>query len=89
MMKLGNDLIKNKFDDIDNKVDSLIELCRMLQSENRELLSRVKAMEAELEQKNRNQENFSEQEALIQSKIDGLLTKLDSFAQSEETPSEM
>ncbi len=89
MMKLGNDLIESKFDDIDNKVDSLIELCRMLQSENLELLSRIKAMEAELEQKNKNQENFSEQEAFVQSKIDGLLTKLDSFAQSEEPPSKM
>lgn len=84
-MKLGNDLIKNKFDDIGNKVDELIEICRTLRSENQELLLRIKQLEEDLDKKTQTEEKFSEQEAVIQSKIEGLLTKLDSFARSEET----
>jgi prefoldin subunit 5 len=84
-MKLGNDSVKNKFDDISNKVDGLIALCQALRSENQGLLSRIKELETDLEKKNQAAEMFSEQEALIQSRIDVLLTKLDSFTRSEET----
>lgn len=77
---MGNDIIKNKFDDIDIKVDFLIELCQSLQTENLELSSKMKDLETELAKKNETVELNSEQEALIQSKIDGLLSKLDSFS---------
>ncbi len=76
---MGND-IKNKFDDIDGKIDFLIELCQMLQKENNELILKIKDLENKLEKKNKNEEQFSEQEALIQSKIDGLLKKLNYFS---------
>jgi predicted nuclease with TOPRIM domain len=79
-MKLGNDVIKNKFDDIDIKVDFLIELCQTLQIENSELSSQIKELETDLAQKNETEKMNSEQETLIQSKIDGLLSKLDSFS---------
>lgn len=77
---MGNEIIKNKFDDIDIKVDFLIELCQMLQVENLELSSKIKDLETKLVKKNETEELNLEQEALIQSKIDGLLTKLDSFS---------
>ena len=77
---MGNDIIKNKFDDIDIKVDFLIELCQTLQVENLELSSSVKDLEKKLAKKKETEELNVEQEALIQSKIDGLLAKLDSFS---------
>jgi len=77
---LGNEIIKNKFDDIDIKVDFLIELCQTLQVENLQLSSKIKNLETDLARKNEMEELNFEQEALIQSKIDGLLTKLDSFS---------
>ncbi len=77
---MGDDIIKNKFDDIDIKVDFLIELCQMLQVENLELNSNIKDLETKLAKKNETEELNLEQEALIQSKIDGLLAKLDSFS---------
>jgi hypothetical protein len=81
-MKMGNDLIKKKFDDIDGKIDFMIELCQTLELENKELLLKIKGLEAELETKNETEELSSEQEALVQSKIDGLLTKLNYFSNS-------
>jgi len=52
----------------------------MLQVENLELSSKIKDLETKLAKKNETEELNLEQEALIQSKIDGLLTKLDSFS---------
>ncbi|MBC2705907.1 DUF904 domain-containing protein [Desulfobacula sp.] len=81
-MKLGNDLIKKKFDDIDEKIDFMRESYRTLQQENEGLILKIKDFEAELDKKNETEEQFSEQEALIQSKIDGLLKKLNYFSNS-------
>ena len=81
-MKLGKDLIKKKFDDIDGKIDFMIEFCHTLQHENRGLILKIKGLEAALDKKNETEEQFSEQEVLIQSKIDGLLKKLDYFSDS-------
>ena len=81
-MKLGNDFIKKKFDNIDGKIDFMIEFCHTLQLENKELLLKIMGLEAELDKKNKTEEQFSEQEALIQSKIDGLLKKLNYFSNS-------
>jgi len=79
-MKLGNEFIKNMFEDIDIKVDFLLELCQALQVENAELLSKIKHLETNLNEKKQTEKLYSEQETLIKSKIDGLLTKLDSFS---------
>ncbi len=78
-MKLSNE-IKNKFDDIDGKIDFVIELCQTLQQENSELILKIKNLETRLDKKNVTEEEFSEQEALIKSKIDGLLSKLNNFS---------
>ena len=81
-MKMGNDLIQKKFDDIDGKIDFMIELYHTLQLENKEQMLKIRALESELDKKNETEEQFSEQEALIQSKIDGLLEKLNYFSNS-------
>ncbi len=86
---MGNDSVKNKFDDINNKIDALIAICQTLRSENQDLILQIKRLESDLEKKNQTEEKFSEKEAFIQSKIDALLTKLDSFTVSEETRSKV
>ncbi|OQY50643.1 MAG: DUF904 domain-containing protein [Desulfobacteraceae bacterium 4572_89] len=83
---MGNEFIKNTFEDIDIKIDLLLELCQTLQVENAELLSKIKHLEANLNEKKETEKLYSEQETLIKSKIDGLLTKLDSF--SNDVPSD-
>ena len=77
---MGDDLIEKKFDDVEEKVDFLIELCETILLENEGLLLKIKGLEAELENKNDVENQFSEQETLIQSKIDGLLEKLNEFS---------
>ncbi len=72
--------IENKFDDIDGKIDFVIELCQTLQQKNSELLLKIKDLETQLDKKIIAEEEFSQQETLIQSKIDGLLKKLNYFS---------
>jgi cell division septum initiation protein DivIVA len=78
-MKLSNE-IKNKFDDLDGKIDFVIELFQTLQQENSELMLKIKDLETQIDKKNVVEENLSEQEAMIQSKVDGLLKKLNYFS---------
>lgn len=80
---MGNDLIKKKFDEIDGQIDFMIELCHTLQLENQELLLKIKNFETELDKKKETEDEYLDQQALIHSKIDGLLTKLDDFANSD------
>ncbi len=75
-----DNVLESKFNDIDEKVDFLIELCQTLQVENTELMSKVKDLEAELDRKNETEERYAEQQAIIRSKIDGLLSKLNNFS---------
>jgi hypothetical protein len=82
---LGNDQIHNKFDEIDKKVDMMLERFRSLQIENQELTRQIQQLESDLEERIQTEARISEQETVIQSKIDGLLTKLNSFTRSEET----
>jgi cell division septum initiation protein DivIVA len=79
-MTLGNDRIKKKFDDIDDQIDLMIECCQSLQSENKALLLKIETLKADLDGKTTAETDSSEQEAIIQSKIEGLFLKLDTFS---------
>ena len=79
---MENELLEDKFKDIDEKVDFLIELCQTLQQENEELLTKVKALEGQLAEKSLSEEHFVKKQAAVQSKIDGLLTKLNTFSET-------
>ena len=79
---MGNDLLQKKFDDIDGKIDLMITHCRALQSENSDLKKEVRRLETELEKTDASTRRFSENEAMIQNKIDGLLGKLNQFSDS-------
>lgn len=80
-MELEKAVIDKKFNDIDEKVDFIIELCQTLQAENAELTSRLGVLESELKEKTEAASQHNEQQAAIQAKIDGLLSKLDNFSE--------
>ncbi|MBF0199854.1 MAG: cell division protein ZapB [Desulfamplus sp.] len=80
--EVEKEVIDKKFNDIDEKVDFIIELCQTLQAENAELTSRLALLESELKDKNEKESKYSEQHSAIQAKIDGLLSKLDNFSET-------
>lgn len=71
------DEVMLQFDAIERKVGQLVEQVRSLKARNGELTERVEVLEEELRQKAEAENTYAEQKALIRSKIDGLLTKLD------------
>ena len=79
---MGNDLLQKKFDDIDGKIDLMIDYCRSLQSENRELKEALHKLETQMEETNASKTRFLQNETLIQARIDGLLGKLNQFSNS-------
>ena len=70
-----------QFDQIEKKIGSLIKLCKSLEANNSELSAKVKSLEAELQKKVETENQYAGQKALIRSKIDGLLTKLDNLVE--------
>jgi regulator of replication initiation timing len=81
VVELEKELIDKKFNDIDEKVDFIIELCHTLQAENVQLTSKLGAVESELTKKEVQEEQYNEQKTAIQARIDGLLSKLDNFSE--------
>lgn len=81
--KLDNNNVMRQFDQIEEKVGNLIERCNLLEKLNFELSVKVKSLEAELTEKVETENKHSEQKALIRSKIDNILSKLDKFNETK------
>jgi len=81
---LNNELIIQQFDQIERKVERLIEVCRSLEANNAELRERIGQLEADLQQKIEAENGYNQEKDLIRSKIDGLLARLDSISQVQE-----
>ncbi len=77
---MGNDRIREKFDEIEGKIDFLIKHCNALKSENERLLLKNRNLEAELDKQNTLKDQFSEHSFMVESKVDNLLTKLNQFS---------
>ena len=77
---MDNVFILNQFDQIEQKVESLVNKCNALEATNLELKNKIKFLEEEFQGKVEAEKSYAEEKALIRSKIDGLLAKLDQAA---------
>lgn len=76
---MDTDNVMLQFDQIEKKIVGLIKLCKSLENSNAELTVQVKSLETELQKKAETENAYSEQKAMIRTKIDGLLIKLDTL----------
>ena len=76
---MDNDNVMLQFDQIEQKIGNLIKRCSSLEGLNQELSDKVKSLEAELKQKIETENKHSEQKALIRSKVDNILAKLNNI----------
>jgi uncharacterized coiled-coil DUF342 family protein len=74
---LDNELILKQFEEIEKKVESLINVCKSFKTTNLELRNKVERLEEELQGKDEAENNYAQERALIRSKIDGLLGRLE------------
>ena len=77
---MDNAFILNQFDQIEHKVERLVDKCNALEATNLELKNKIKRLEEEFQGKVEAEKSYAEEKALIRSKIDGLLAKLDEVA---------
>ena len=74
---MDNEFVLKQFEEIERKVVKLIETCKALEATNLEQKNKIKSLEEEIQGKVEAERICAEEKALIRSKIDGLLVKLD------------
>ena len=75
--QLDKDLFLDQFKEIETKVGKLIEICKSLEDTNLKLSNKIKKLEEELQGKIEAELKFADEKALIRSKIDNLLVRLE------------
>ena len=80
---MDKETLLNQFNDIENRVESLITRCSSLQNTNSELSAKVEKLEEALQQKEAHEDQDSEVKALIRTKIDNLLERLDGITEAD------
>ena len=81
---MDNDTILKQFNEIENRVESLISRCSSLGTANSELTAKVESLETKLREKETVENQDSEVRTLIRSKIDNLLERLDGITEVEK-----
>ena len=79
---MDNANISNQFDDIEKKVARLIEICKRHEAANLELKNKIKSLEEELLGKIEAEKSYTQKKALIRSKIDSLLVKIEKIMET-------
>jgi cell division septum initiation protein DivIVA len=79
---LDNDFFWGQFDQIEKKVEQLIVVCKSLEVTNLELSNKIKSLEEELQGKIEAEKKIAEEKALIRSKIDNLLVRLEEITEN-------
>ena len=79
---MDNEFFLSQFDQIEKKVEQLIVVCKSLEVTNLELSNKIKSLEEELQGKIEAEKKIAEEKALIRSKIDNLLVRLEKFTEN-------
>ena len=74
---MDNEFILKQFEEIERRVEKLIDICNALEATNLDQKNKIKSLEEEIRGKVEAERSYAEEKALIRSKIDGLLVKLD------------
>ena len=74
---MDNVFILQQFEEIEKKIEGLIQVAKSYETANSELKEKIKRLEEELQIKVEVENNYAKEKDLIRSKIDGLLGKLD------------
>ena len=81
-------LLMQQFEEIEQKVERLIVICGLLEAKNIQLGNTISSLESELRLKTEALENLSDERAMIRSKIDTLLLKLENIAEMDSNSSQ-
>lgn len=77
---MDHDTILNQFGMIEKRISHLIEKCNRLETANFELKNKNDSLTSQLEEIKATEEQNEEIKAMVLSRIDGLMGKLDEYA---------
>lgn len=80
---MDNEYILRQFEEIEKKVEKLVDAYKSLEASNLELTNKIKRLKEELQNKVEAENNYAEEKALIRSKIDSLLIRLEDITGTE------
>jgi peptidoglycan hydrolase CwlO-like protein len=80
---LDNEIILRQFEEIEKKVEKLIDVYKSLEATNLELRNKIKRLEEELQGKVDAESKHTQEKNLIRSKIDSLLVRLEDITEIE------
>lgn len=83
MIKTGNEEFFFQFDEIEKKVDRLFLKIQSLETVNAQLKEKISDLEKGVKKKAEEKERYAEEKALIRSKVDGLIQKINAFVAQE------
>ena len=74
---MDSEFILRQFQEIEEKVGKVIELCKSQETINLELRNRIRILEEEIQEKVEAENNYVAEKGLIRSKVDSILAKLE------------
>jgi protein-arginine kinase activator protein McsA len=80
---LDNEKVLRQFDEIEQKVGKVIDVCKSLEATNLEFKTKIERLEEELQGKVEAENNYQEEKALIRSRVDSLLVRLEGLTETE------
>ncbi len=80
---MESETIFRQFEEIEKKVGKLIEVCKSLEATNLKLGKKNEKLEEELQGKVEAENNYQEEKALIRSKIDSLLVRIEDIIETQ------
>lgn len=80
---MENEYILRQFEEIEKKIGKLLDAYKSLEASNLELTNKIKRLKEELQNKVEAENNYAEEKALIRSKIDSLLIRLEDITGTE------
>jgi len=72
-----------QFETIEKRLDALIQICKDKDNQNKELILKVEKLEEELRTKLKAEQRYEEEKALVRSRVDQLLMRLEEIAKVE------
>ncbi len=77
-------MILRQFDEIENKLEKVVAVCKSYEAINIELKNKIVKLEEELQGKIEAEKSYSKERNIIRSKIDNLLSKLDGISETHK-----
>ena len=84
---MDKEILLQQFEEIEHKVDRMIDLCNRYERANSELKEKIRILEEELQSKVETENRHNAEKEIIRSKIDNLLGKLADISPAQEAPS--